>query len=115
MSDYKIKEISSEDWKPTAKGIPGIFIYSIMPSEWSEVKMLLTKVEAKGIFPQHKDDYHHVFHFIEGEGIVMIGDEKHEIKKNLIVHIPAGLLHSYENTGSSELILLTVNIPKKEK
>ena len=115
MEDYKIKDINPEDWKPTAKGIPGIFIYSIMPLEWSEVKMLLTKVEAKGIFPPHKDDYHHVFQFIEGEGIVLIGDTKHKIKKNLIVQIPAGLMHSYENTGNSDLILLTVNIPKKEK
>ena len=113
MLHFDVKELSSDDWKLNKKKLPKMLVNSILPADWSNVKILLTKVEPQGIFPLHIDDYHHVFYFIEGEGILRIAGKEYAIKPDLKVEISAGLEHGYENTGTTEMFLITVNIPQK--
>lgn len=113
MLHFDVKELMDFDWIVNKKKLPKMLVNSLIPKDWSNVKILLTKVEPKGIFPLHIDDYHHVFYFIEGEGVLKIADKEYKIKPNLKVEISAGLEHGYENTGNTEMFLITVNIPKK--
>ncbi len=106
--------ITDKEWKETRpKDTINVFGKSLIPQEWSDVKMVLTKVETQGEFSTHIDDYHHVFYYLEGSGIGWIDDEEYEIKPGLVVEVPAGKRHGYRNTGSQELMLITLNILKK--
>jgi mannose-6-phosphate isomerase-like protein (cupin superfamily) len=87
---------------------------SLIPKDWSNVKMVFTKVLPEGEFSDHIDNYHHVLLFLEGSGIVKVNDKEYDIKPNLVVKVPAGTRHSYKNKGKDELHLITVNIPINE-
>ncbi|NHJ49163.1 MAG: cupin domain-containing protein [Asgard group archaeon] len=86
----------------------------LMIDEWSNIKMTFTQVQPNGEFPIHIDDYHHIFLFLEGYGVGYIEKDSFEIKPNLLVRISAGVKHGYKNTSDSDMLLITMNIPKKE-
>ncbi|MFW9846412.1 MAG: cupin domain-containing protein [Candidatus Thorarchaeota archaeon] len=93
--------------RPTiAKGVLG----SMLLSEGADVqKVTLTRVEPEGTFLEHTDDYAHIFLFLEGQGEGWLGGEMYAIHPRMVVRVPAGLSHGYRNTGTSDLILLTIN------
>ncbi len=113
MNRKRIYMLDEKEWKPTREDltekVSGI---SLIPTEWTNHKFVLTKVEPGGEFSNHTDPYHHVFYYINGQGIGWIGDQTYEIKPDLIVEVPSGMVHGYKNNGAEDLILLTMNIPK---
>ena len=111
MDNTGFRYLNKKDWRINQKGIPKIFTSSLLPIDWSKVKILLTKVEPGGEFPEHIDNYHHVMYFIKGEGKAILDRKSIEIRPNLLLEIPAGTNHGYKNTGGDDLILITVNIP----
>ena len=107
-----IKNLDDLDWKETRSDITTrVYGKSLLPKDWTKVKMTITKVEPGGKFPIHKDNYHHVFYFISGSGKGILEKEEYQIKPEMIVEVPAGKEHGYENTGNDDLILITVNLP----
>jgi mannose-6-phosphate isomerase-like protein (cupin superfamily) len=72
---------------------------------------LLVRVEPGGAFATHSDTYGHLFHFLGGEGEVTAGERVEAIRPGLVVRIAPGEPHSYRNTGSGELTLLSINVP----
>lgn len=106
--------IDDKEWKPTRPNLTSkVFGKSLIPHEWTDVIMVITKVEPGGEFPSHTDKYHHIFFYLKGTGIGWIEDKEYEIKPNLVVEIPAGKKHGYKNTSENELVLITMNIPIK--
>ena len=75
------------------------------------VKAVLTRVAPGGGFLPHRDPYGHLFYFMEGRGSVRVGDREHPARPGLVVRVAAGELHSYENTGGDDLLLLSLNLP----
>ena len=109
-----IYNITEKDWKETRpEHTRNVFGKSIIPKDWSEVKMVYTKVTANGEFSTHVDSYHHVFFYQQGTGIGWIDEKEYDITPGLVVEVPAGKSHGYKNTGSEDLLLITLNIPKK--
>ncbi|MHA1244443.1 MAG: cupin domain-containing protein [Candidatus Heimdallarchaeota archaeon] len=115
MLDSPVYSLDDIDWNKVRPDIAkNILSKSLLPKEWSNTKMVFTKVLPNGEFTDHIDDYHHVLLFLKGTGVVKIDDKEFEIKPNLVVEIPAGTKHSYKNKGKDELLLITVNIPINE-
>lgn len=111
----EVIDLSTVDWKRTREELTtNVFGKSLIPKEWSNVKVVLTTVKPGGEFKKHKDSYHHVFYFIKGEGLGFLGDKEYQIKPELKVLVPAGINHAYKNTGKEEMLLLTINIPEKK-
>ena len=110
-----IYSLDDVEWNKVRPDIAiNILSKSLLPKEWSDIKMVFTKVLPGGEFTYHIDDYHHVLLFLKGTGVVKVGDKETEITPNLVVEIPAGIKHSYKNKGKDELHLITVNIPGNE-
>ncbi|BCR06112.1 hypothetical protein DESUT3_31810 [Desulfuromonas versatilis] len=78
------------------------------------LKLMLTRVEPGGEFARHADPYHHLFWFVEGEGVGWLGDKTYAISPGRVAQVPAGTSHGYRNTGDVDLVLLTVNLPVGE-
>lgn len=105
----RVFDTESLDWQPlrpeAAEGILGKTLLS------AGVKVVLTNVAPKGRFRPHRDSYGHLFYILAGEGRVLIGDDSFLLRPGSVVQIEAGENHAYENTGSDELLLISLNLP----
>jgi quercetin dioxygenase-like cupin family protein len=55
------------------------------------------------------------FYVLEGKGIVEIGNEKKEAKKDSIVHSPAKILHCWYNKSDKPLRIMVAKTPKPKE
>lgn len=64
-----------------------------------------------GRAPDHFHRYDEVVYVLDGQGAVHIDGETAELRPGSCVHLPAGLVHCLENTGTGELRVLGVFRP----
>lgn len=115
MISKEIINLDNQKWENIRSNFTtAVFGKQLMIEDWSKVKITYTRVEPNGEFPAHVDNYHHIFLFLEGTGEGFIEDEIFEIKPNVLVRISAGVKHGYKNNSNQDLLLITINIPKKE-
>ncbi|MHA1960304.1 MAG: cupin domain-containing protein [Candidatus Thorarchaeota archaeon] len=111
----QVYDIEEQDFKATRQSVTeGVSGVSLIPKGLTNVKVTLTQVHPGGKFSSHRDEYDHVFYFIDGNGKGWIGEETYDIRPHRIVEVPAGELHGYENTSEKTMLLITVNIPNPE-
>lgn len=55
------------------------------------------------------------FYILEGRGIVEIGDEKHEVEKDMLIDSPRGIPHLLRNVGDGVFRFLVVKVPKQKE
>lgn len=60
----------------------------------------IIEVAPGGHTPRHTHPYEHENFVVEGQGRVLIDDTWHDIGPGSVVFVPAGVLHTYENTGA---------------
>jgi len=105
----QIVDVTELEWQPVrpdaAHGVYGKTLLA------DGVKIVLTRVAPGGGFSMHRDDYGHLFYFLGGEGVVWVEGNRYPSRPGLLVRVAAGEPHAYENTGSEDLTLLSVNIP----
>ncbi len=70
------------------------------------------EVAAGGHTPDHSHNFEHENFVIEGQGRVRIGDEWHDVSVGHVIFVPAGVQHTYVNSGSSPFKFLC-GIPVK--
>jgi quercetin dioxygenase-like cupin family protein len=104
-----VSDISMMEWRPVRPEVTrGVFGKTLLDEK---VKAVLTRVEPGGKFRTHADKYAHLFYFLEGEGVVQVGDQSHKAVAGVTVQVAAGEIHSYENTGKTDLLLISMNLP----
>jgi quercetin dioxygenase-like cupin family protein len=64
-----------------------------------------------GRAPDHFHRYDEVVYILEGRGSLHIGGERSELRPGACVHLPARLVHSLENEGDDEMLVLGVFRP----
>ena len=74
------------------------------------VKVVQTRVEPGGTFSPHRDSYGHLLYLLSGTGIVGIGRKTFDVRAGHVVQISPGDEHFYRNSGSDDLILISLNI-----
>ena len=52
-----------------------------------------------------------VYHVLEGEGFMEIGDRKQVVRKHDVIFLPPGVEHSIANSGLVDLVFLVVTSP----
>jgi len=52
-----------------------------------------------------------IYHVLEGEGLVELGDEKRVVRKHDFVFVPPGVEHALHNTGLGDLTFLVITSP----
>ncbi len=55
------------------------------------------------------------FYILEGKGVVEIGDEKQEVKKDMLVESPKDVPHILRNTGEGIFRFLVVKVPRQKQ
>jgi mannose-6-phosphate isomerase-like protein (cupin superfamily) len=98
------------DWQPLRPDVAhGVFVKTMLDNG---TKLMLVRVEQGGGFASHYDGYGHLFYFLSGEGVVRVGEEESRARPGLVVRVATGEAHSYENRGTGELMLISVNVPE---
>jgi quercetin dioxygenase-like cupin family protein len=95
-TDVPAKQFGSE--------APGVSIRWVIDEEHDGAPIYalrVIEVEPDGNTPDHTHPFEHENFVIQGTGRVLLGDEWHDVKFGDVVFVPAGLRHSYVNTGSS--------------
>ena len=52
-----------------------------------------------------------VYHVLEGEGLMEIGDETRVVRRHDVIYLPPGIEHSINNTGVQDLVFIVVTSP----
>jgi quercetin dioxygenase-like cupin family protein len=64
------------------------------------------EVAPGGYTPKHFHDYEHEVYVLEGEGVVMEGDNTHCLHAGDVVYVVPNEVHQFRNTGSTPLKFL---------
>jgi mannose-6-phosphate isomerase-like protein (cupin superfamily) len=105
----EVFEMDSLEWRSLRPEITTEVYAKLVLAD--EVKVMLIRVAPGGGFRSHRDGYGHIFYFLTGQGVVRVGEGEHAAKPGLVVNVTAGEPHAYENTGETDLTLLSINIP----
>lgn len=70
-------------------------------------------MQTGGGMPRHTNEVEHEQYVLRGEATITIGAETYHVQAGDAVFIPAGVVHSYENTGSEPFEFLCI-VPNKE-
>ena len=64
------------------------------------------EVAVGGYTPKHTHPYEHEVFVLDGEGVVIEGDQEHPLKSGDVVFVRPDELHQFRNTGTSPLKFL---------
>jgi len=56
-----------------------------------------------------------VYYVLEGEGVLTLDQEKHLMRPHDYVYVPAGVHHSFSNTGTAGLVFIVVTTPASDE
>jgi mannose-6-phosphate isomerase-like protein (cupin superfamily) len=56
-----------------------------------------------------------VYYVLEGEGILTLDDTEHLMRLHDYVYVPAGVRHSFTNTGLAGLVFIVVTTPANDE
>ena len=56
-----------------------------------------------------------VYHVLEGEGLMEIGDGRRVVRRHDVIFIPPGVRHAISNTGLTDLVFLVVTSPVSDE
>jgi mannose-6-phosphate isomerase-like protein (cupin superfamily) len=56
-----------------------------------------------------------VYHVLEGQGLMEIGNERRVVGKHDVIFIPPGVPHSINNTGLTDLTFIVVTTPVEDR
>lgn len=56
-----------------------------------------------------------IYYVLEGEGVLILDEEKHLMRPHDYVYVPPGVRHSFTNTGVAGLVFLVVTTPADDE
>lgn len=105
----EVFELDSLEWQELRPEMTKDVFAKLMLAD--EVKAMLVRVAPGGGVRSHRDGFGHLFYFLSGNGIVRVGENEYIAKPGLVVQVTVGDPHLYENTGETDLMLLSLNVP----
>ncbi len=104
----EVFDSAGREWEPLRPDVAhGVYGKTLLADG---TKVVLTRVAVGGKFEVHRDNYSHLFYFLSGEGLVWVEGKQFKIISGLVVRVPAGESHAYENTGKQDLMLISMNL-----
>ena len=77
-----------------------------------DCKTIFLSLKPKQALKLHNTPVDVFFYILEGRGNVVVGDEKKEVTRNMLIESPKNIPHLLENTGVGLFNFLVVKLPK---
>ena len=104
-----VVQLNDLPWEPVRPALTsGVFGRTMLDTA---TKMVLTRVEPGGGFAPHLDPYGHLMYILSGSGLAVCAGCEFQLAPGIALQIAAGEEHSYRNTGSEPLVLISLNLP----
>ncbi len=108
-----VKHSSDVEAKNVAAGKETTIQVLISSEEGPNFALRKFSMKPGGGMPRHTNTVEHEQYVLRGEADITIGDETYHVRAGDVVFIPAGAVHSYENTGEEPFEFLCI-VPNKE-
>lgn len=108
-----VKHSTDVEAKNVAAGKDTTIQVLISSQEGPNFALRKFSMKPGGGMPRHTNEVEHEQYVLQGEADITIGNEKYHVTAGDAVFIPAGAIHSYENTGSGAFEFLCI-VPNKE-
>ncbi len=103
-----IRNIYEEIKKASIDPAVGIGISPIIENEEVSFHIALVEKTIKKHYHKERDE---IYYIVEGKGVLMVNEEKREVKTGDVILIPKGSTHTLTNTGEKPLILAFISVP----
>jgi len=107
----RLVDPSALDWQPVrpelTAGVTGKALLE------AATRVMLTRVAPGGVFRPHRDSYDHLFYILSGQALATVGVQEYHLDCGMSLQVDAGELHSYENRGEAELLLISINLQQR--
>jgi len=114
--DYATGLVISQDemiWHKQEYGQTDFYLSdAVIDADYTSVfTAQVCKIGPGGGSTTHKHTYNHAFYVASGNGEVMIEEQTFQMKPGTVVKVSEGKLHSVSNTGTEDLVFITVYDP----
>jgi len=108
-----VRRADSVDAQPVRAGTGAVMQVLIGPEEGPNFAMRRFRMQPGGGMPRHTNEVEHEQYVLRGRARVGIGDHVHEVSRDDVVFIPAGIPHWYQVMGDEpfEFLCLVPNRP----
>ncbi len=93
--------VPAEVFGPEAPGVGIRWVIDEAHDGAPNYALRVIEVAPGGHTPDHAHPFEHENFVIEGRGRVRIGEEWHDVTVGDVAFVPAGVQHTYENTGET--------------
>lgn len=118
MADtYKscIRNIAEEPWQQFPGHFGSALSKALVHPETTgsrQVDYRISTYQPMGYVERHVHKVQEqVYHILDGEGLMEVGDEKRVVRKHDVIFITPGTWHSIVNTGLGDLTFIVVTTP----
>ncbi|RMH62294.1 MAG: cupin domain-containing protein [Calditrichaeota bacterium] len=107
------RHIDSPERIPVTAGQKTEMQMLISPGEAPHFAMRRFTIHPGGFMPMHTNTVEHEQLVLDGEAEVIIDGQKHHMRKDDVVFIPAGVPHSYRTIGDRPFVFLCM-VPNQQ-
>jgi mannose-6-phosphate isomerase-like protein (cupin superfamily) len=100
---------------PGARGYEYIPVVADDPEYTSAFSCELLRLSPGAESRTHVEPYNHLLFFVEGSGEITIGDKTWPLRPGSYAKVKAGNEHSLRNLGGTEMLLMAVYDPPRER
>lgn len=108
-----VKYMNDVPMRPVGAGDGASFQVLIGPDEGPNFAMRRFRIDAGGRIPMHTNLVEHEQLVLRGRARLVIGGQTHDVEKDHVVFIPAGVPHSYTVLGDGPFEFLCL-VPNRE-
>ena len=110
-----IRNIAEVPWREFPNHFGGALSKPLVMPETSASKHIdyrISMYQPMAYVAKHKHAVQEqVYHVLEGEGLMEIGDTKQVVRKHDVIFLPPGVEHAIANSGLVDLVFLVVTSP----
>lgn len=103
----KIVKVDSVPLFDNPHGVEAKILY-----DSEDCKTVFLSLKPKQALKLHTTPVDVLFYILEGRGNVVVGEEKQEVTREMLIESPKGIPHLLENTGIGLFKVLVVQLPK---
>lgn len=114
-----IRNIAEEPWQQFPGHFGGALSKALVHPETTgsrQIDYRISTYQPMAYVERHRHKVQEqVYHVLDGEGIMKIGEEKRVVRRHDVIFIPPGVWHSIVNSGLGDLTFIVVTTPIQDE
>jgi quercetin dioxygenase-like cupin family protein len=98
-----------------ARGYEFMAIHADDPGYTSTYSLEYTRLGPNDYSVPHVEPWNHLLYFVEGSGEVTVGDDTFPVRPGSYAKIRAGIRHSLKNLGGTDMLVMTIYDPPRQR